>query len=118
LGTFYRKEVDRVMKLLRLGSLLMILFLTAPMVGDCCLTVRQVQPCHESKQDNDVTCSARLQAVPENKTAVTHSVTSQFYIAAYWSTAALTQTRRVIHVAVLAPSPSNDIYLRTGTLLI
>jgi hypothetical protein len=104
--------------ILRLGSLLIILFLTAPMVHDCCLTVTQVQPCHESRHHNDVTCSARLQAVAENKTAVTPSVTSQLFIAAYWNTAALTETRCVIHHAILVPLPVNDIYLRTGTLLI
>jgi hypothetical protein len=115
----FRKEANSVSGIFRAGSLLMILLLTAPMVHDCCLTVTQAQPCHESKQHDVVTCSARLQAVAGNKpTAVTPSVSSPFYIAVDGNSSVPTEVRCVVHRAVLAPLPANDIYLRTGTLLI
>ena len=105
--------------ILRLGSMLMILLVTAPTVRDCCVPVTQAQPCHESKHDNELTCSARQQAVAENKAAaVTTRVQSQFYIAAYLNPTVLTELRPVIHRAVSAPLPANDIYLRIGTFLI
>jgi hypothetical protein len=104
---------------LRLGSLLIILLLTAPMLHDCCLPVTQVRLCHDSKHDDAVTCSARLQAVAENKgAAVTPSVSNQFYIAADGNPTVPTEERCLIHRAAFAPLPANEIYLRTGALLI
>ncbi len=103
--------------ILRLGSMLMIFLVTGATVRDCCLPVTPAQPCHESKHDNE-TCSARQQAVAENKAAVTTPVQNQFYIAAYPNPTVLMEVRRLIHRAVAAPLTANDIYLRTGTLLI
>jgi len=108
-----------VTSLLRLGSFLMILLLGVPIVRDCYLPVTQAQPCHASKHDDDATCSARQQAVAENKApAVTTPVQSQFYMAADPNPTVFTEVRCVIDRAVSAPLPANDIYLRTGTMLI
>ena len=105
--------------ILRLGSLLMILLVTAPTVRDCCLPATQAQPCHASKYDDDVTCSARQQAVAENKTAaVTTPVLDQFDIAADKTPRVLMEVRSMIYRTISAQLPANDIYLRTGTLLI
>ena len=105
--------------ILRLGSMLMILLVTAPTVRDCCLPVTQDEPCHESKHDNDVTCSARQQVVAENKAAaVTTPVLDQFAIAADPTPRVLMEVRSMIFRTISVQLPANDIYLRTGTLLI
>ena len=104
---------------LRLGSLLFILLLTAPMLHDCCLPITQARLCHDSKHDDAVTCSVSLQAVAENKgAAVTPSVSNPFYIAAGGNLNVPAEARCRIHRAGLAPLPPNEIYLRTGALLI
>jgi hypothetical protein len=104
--------------LLRLGSLLMILLLGVPIVRDCCLPT-QAQPCHAAKHDDDVTCSARQQAVAENKAAaVTTPVLDQFAIAADPTPRVLMEVRSMIFRTISVQLPANDIYLRIGTLLI
>jgi hypothetical protein len=115
----FGKEANSVTSLLRIGSLLMILLLGVPIVRDCCLPLTQAQPCHAEKHDDDVTCSARQQAVAENKAAaVTTPVLEQFDIAADPTPRVLMEVRSLIYRPISAQLPANDIYLRTGTLLI
>jgi hypothetical protein len=105
--------------MLRLGSLLMMILLTAPMVRDCCLPVAHVLPCHESKQRDDVTCFTTLQAIAETKTALAaSSLDHRDAIADDAIFVVLTQTRRALGRVRLAPTLASDIYLRTCALLI
>ena len=101
----------------RIGSVLIILLLTAPMVCDSCLLITHTLPCYGSKH-NVATCSAGRQAIAETKAAATTPIDSQFYVPV-GPNPALTVVRYVITERVAStPLPANDIYLRTGTLLI
>jgi hypothetical protein len=103
--------------ILRVGSMLMILLLTASMVCDSCLLITHTLPCHGANR-NAVTCSAGQQAIAETK-AASNPIESQFYIPGNPNPAALTVVRSIITERVtLAPLPANDVYLRTSTLLI
>ena len=55
----------------RLGTVLLMLLMTWPMVRDCCLPVTHTLPCHESKPKplDDSTCFSVQEAVAEAKTA-------------------------------------------------
>jgi hypothetical protein len=104
--------------ILRFGSVLMILLLTAPMLCNTCLLITHTLPCHGSKH-NDVTCSAGQQAIAETKAAATDPIATQFYIPVDPNPAVLSAVRCVITGRVAsAQLPANDIYLRTGILLI
>jgi hypothetical protein len=104
--------------ILRFGSVLLILLLTAPMLSNGCLLATHTLPCHGSKHNN-VTCSAGQQPIAETKAAATNPIDSHFYLPADPNPAILSEVRSVIAGRVaLAPRPANDIYLRTSTLLI
>src|SRR5437773_11188255 len=64
-----------VIAMLRIGSLLMMILLTAPIVRDCCLPIAAPLPCHQSHRDSrpasDMSCAATLQAVSETKAGMT-----------------------------------------------
>src|SRR5437667_11912671 len=55
----------------RLGTVLLMLLMTWPMVRDCCLPVTHNLPCHESKPKHadDATCFSTQEAIAETKTA-------------------------------------------------
>jgi len=54
----------------RLGTVLLMLLMTWPMVRDCCLPVTHALPCHESKPKptDDTTCFSTQEAIAETKT--------------------------------------------------
>jgi hypothetical protein len=103
---------------LRIGSMLMILFLSAPMVCGSCLIVTQTVMCHGPQHDEGVTCYVAQQAVAATKAvaAATPSLNQDYIVVA--PAAVLGTVRHVSEPTTLAPLPSNDIYLRTGSLLI
>ena len=106
--------------MLRLGSLLMVFLLTVPMVRDCCLPVTHLLPCHGSKHSDDVTCFANQQAIAETKTAIGVSSPTDFAcsLSDDAKSAIFTQLRRTSARVRLVRTPTTDIYLRTGALLI
>ena len=104
---------------LRIGSMLMILFLSAPIVCDACLPVIQPPPCHGPQHDEGLICNVGQQAVAAAKTvAAANPGLNQDYIAVAPAAALLTAVQRVSDPTTPASLPSNDIYLRTGSLRI
>ena len=104
---------------LRIGSMLMILFLSAPIVCDACLPVIQPPPCHGPQHDDGLTCNIGLQAVAAAKTtAAAAPGFNQDYIVIAPTAAVLATVRHVSIPTTPASLPSNDIYLRTGSLRI
>jgi hypothetical protein len=104
----------------RLGSLLMNLALTAPLVVDCCLPVTHPLPCHGSKHTDDVTCSSNQQAIAETKATLGIDLSHDYELPiAHHATSAIPiQTRGPAHRVTFYLLPNGDIYLRTGALLI
>jgi hypothetical protein len=108
-----------VTAMLRIGSLLMIFFVTVPMVRDCCLPVTHLLPCHETKHDADVACLSNQQAITETKSAFEGSSAIDYLcpIADDSKSGVITQCRRASDRLTLVAT-DNDIYLRTCVLLI
>src|SRR5438046_8915270 len=54
----------------RLGTVLLMLLMTWPMVRDCCLPVTHALPCHESQPEptDDTTCFSTQEASAATKT--------------------------------------------------
>jgi hypothetical protein len=104
----------------RLGSFLMMIVLTAPMVRDCCLPVTHSFPCHEQKHTDDITCDVNLQAITVTKPALAVGLSLAFDRAAFHQAMPeLASAIRQIPLRTgLNASPPTDIYIRTGALLI
>jgi hypothetical protein len=110
-----------VITMTRSGALLIVLFLIAPMMRECCLPVIPSLPCHETKQTDDLSCASNQQAIAEANAAIrmrpslqcsdlptTHDAKSALPAAHGW----------VANKTTPSPTPPGDLYLRTGALLI
>jgi hypothetical protein len=119
--SFRDSEEDRVITMTRLGALLIILFLIAPMVRECCLPVTPTLPCHETRHADDLSCASNQPAIAVTKAAVgmgpsllcydlpaTLDAKSAFPARHGWMADNVTPS----------PTPPSDLYLRTGALLI
>jgi hypothetical protein len=106
--------------MLRLGSFLMMIVLTAPMVRDCCVPIQHVFPCHEQGQTDDITCNANLQAITVNKPALDVRLSLAFDMPMlHQATPALASAILQIPTGTGRDNtPPTDIYIRTGALLI
>jgi len=105
----------------RLGALLIILFLIAPMVGECCLPVTPTLPCHGTRHTEDLSCASNQQAIAETKAAIDKgpSLPSFELPITHAAKLALLQTRGPIAENVTpSPTPPTDLYLLTCALLI
>jgi hypothetical protein len=104
----------------RLGSFLMMIVLTAPMVRECCLPVQHSFPCHEQKHTDDITCDANPQAVTVSKSALDVRISLAFdMLRLHQATpASASAIGQIPARAGLDASPPTDIYFRTGALLI
>ncbi len=63
--------VGRMTAMSQVGTVLLMLLMTWPMVRDCCLPVTHSLPCHESKPKptDDATCFSTQEAIAESKAA-------------------------------------------------
>jgi len=105
----------------RLGSLLMMVLLTVPIVRDCCLPVVHTPQCNDSNRTEDVTCSSNQQAITETRAdvALNAAVDCEISIAANMYSAMPTHTRSAAERIATAATPATpDLYLRNGVLLI
>jgi hypothetical protein len=105
----------------RLGALLVILLLTAPMVRECCLPVTPILPCHETRHTEDLSCASNQQAIAETKAAMGMRP-SQLCCdlpAMHHAIPALPALHGWVadNITTSSPPPS-DLYLRTGALRI
>jgi hypothetical protein len=83
------------------------------------MPVAPLPPCHESKHTDDVTCFSNQQAIAETKTALADScIDHRCAISDDPISAILPQIQRASDRATVLPTPTGDIYLRTGALLI
>jgi hypothetical protein len=98
----------------------MMFLMTLPMVRDCCLPATHHLPCHESKKTDDATCFSSQQAIAETKTTfgISSSIDYQCPVADVAKSAITTQIRRSPNRVTLVTTPTDDIYLRIGALLI
>jgi hypothetical protein len=103
---------------LRIGSMLMILFLSASIVCGSCSPVTQTPPCHGPQHDDGATCYAAQQPAAATRVVAATPGINQDYIAIVPEATVLAVGRRVSETTAPAPLPSNDIYLRTRSLLI
>src|SRR5262245_41848538 len=106
--------------MVKLGSLLMVLLLTVPIVRDCCLPVVHTPLCHESRRTDDVTCSSNQQAITETKTAITGNtlLDCEFRIPDDVFAAVLAQSHHAAERTAGPAITTPHLYLRTGALLI
>ena len=107
--------------MLRIGSYLMMILMTAPMVRDCCLPVTHVLTCHESKHQDDEACFSGQQAIAEAKGVATVKISFEhsFIPVAVFHADGLAPFRdAVAEVRRAHPQDGTDLYLRTGALLI
>jgi hypothetical protein len=106
--------------MVRFSSFLMTLLLTVPMLRDCCLLVAHTQHCHESNYADDLTCSSNQQALTETKIALDGNSPIQFQteISDDLNPAILSHIKCGVDRNAYIGTPTTDIYLRTGTLLI
>ena len=106
--------------MLRIGSFLMMVLLTAPMVRDCCLPVAHALPCHQSDHSAEVSCFAEPQAIAESKNTAALKLSIEYGLPAdsvlYWPI--FDPMLCAAHAAGLPGLAVTDIYLRTGALLI
>ena len=106
--------------MLRIGSFLMMVLLTAPMVRDCCLPVTHALPCHQSNHSAEVSCFAEPQAIAETKSnaAIRFSVEYELPADNAPFSPVFDPMLCAAHAAGLCALAITDIYLRTGALLI
>jgi hypothetical protein len=107
--------------MLRVGSFLMVILVTTPMVRDCCLPVTQVSSCHESKHTDDEKCFSNQQAIAETKGAVAFKITLDHWFPSdgILHPGDLPLVRLAAYeVARAHPLDGMDLYLHTGALLI
>ena len=104
----------------QLGSLLMMIVLTAPMVRDCCLPVTHSLPCHEQKHTGDITCDPNLLATTVNKPPLADRLSLALEMLALHqaSRSLATPIRQIPPRIGPDDSPPIDLYIRTGALLI
>jgi hypothetical protein len=103
------------------GSFLMMFVLAVPMVRDCCLPViHSGPPCHESTHRDDATCASNEQAVAETKTTlvVSSSIEHTRPIVDLADPGTVQRIRLTADAFGFVYTPTTDIYLRTGALLI
>jgi hypothetical protein len=110
--------------MLCVGSFLMMILLTTPMVRDCCLPITHVSPCHESKHTDDETCFSNQRAIAETKGVVAFKITLNhlnhwFPSAVILNSVDFALVRPAAYeVARAHPLDGMDLYLQTGALLI
>jgi hypothetical protein len=104
----------------RVGSLLMALFLAAPVVRACCLPVTPTPPCHEPAPKDHASCAATERAIAETKAIISVTAHPDWELPALHSLKAAVNTTHVLVAdhATLFLSPPSDVYLRNGVLLI
>jgi hypothetical protein len=107
--------------MLRVGSFLMMILLTMPMVRDCCLPIAQPLPCHESKHADDMACLSNQQAIAETKGVVAFKITIDHWfpsVVVFHSEDFPLVRPAAYEAALQHPPDGTDLYLHTGALLI
>ena len=107
--------------MLRVGSFLMMILLSTPLLRDCCLPVTHSLPCHESKHADDVSCASNQQAIVETKAGAAARFSIEDALPVMNLAASgirLGGIRTAEDVFDFVCPPLTEIYLRTGTLLI
>jgi hypothetical protein len=105
--------------MIRLISTLIIFFLIAPMVRECCLPVTPTLPCHETKRVEDLSCASNQQATEAKAgIALRPSLVCCDLQAPQDVKAALSAAHEWVADNITTSSPPDHLYLRTGALLI
>jgi len=113
--------VSGVTAMLRVGSFLMMILLTTPMVRDCCLPITHALPCHESKHADDETCFSNQQAIAETKGVVALKITLNHWVPSVvvLHSDDFPVVRLAANEVALAHTPDGtNLYLHTGAFLI